>query len=183
MGIIAGTTTNFGIDMPEAYHKITKVTGSNGGEIKFEVQVFFNSAARTSGAEPLLTRVYHIDGSIASELSILTELYQYLKSLDEYTSASDVYDDDQQAQNLLGALSSTTYLRHGQILDGYAGSPGDEQINSTYVDCDLIVGDNIIRASLADSSLEHVVWAGNEILGCTVLSGNVVSARLKQRLI
>lgn len=94
MGLKKITTTNFGIDATEAYHRIKSVRGENGGEIRYQVDVYFNEEARNQGKSPMEERLYTVPGDLRSRLGVITELYNILKQEPGYEGAEDILEPD-----------------------------------------------------------------------------------------
>lgn len=86
MALQVSFNSKFGIIFPIAYAKVVHFAGDKE-QISFDVGVYKDEQARVEDKEPLTNQFYaipYIDGMAISSL------YEYLKTLPEFTGAIDV---------------------------------------------------------------------------------------------
>jgi hypothetical protein len=97
MALQMSRTFNTGITASQAYHKLGTgqlLSDSSGYGMRFEVKVYYNASARTSGKAPIEIMNYFMTinstSSTQSHYNPVKSMYEYLKSLSEYSGATDV---------------------------------------------------------------------------------------------
>lgn len=89
--------SNYGFSASSAYFKVghlTVISKSSGWAVKFELKTYFSSSAKSNGSAPLETRYYTMDydtsSSTQSEYNVVKCAYEHLKTLSEFSGATDV---------------------------------------------------------------------------------------------
>ena len=70
------------------YHKIGKINYEKESGAYFEVEIYLNESARRDNKKPLETRTFYSENINVDE-PLVTQLYNYLKTLPEYEGAQD----------------------------------------------------------------------------------------------
>lgn len=181
MGIKKGVTTAFGIDAPEAYHRIKSVQGKNGGNIKYDVDIFYNTSARDGGSLPFESRTHIVTGDLRSKIGIISELYNVLKLESDYAGAEDIYESDPIIAQF-GSTITDTFVMKGNIADGYQTNHNETSLSDTSFSADVIIGEYVVDATFTNANLQNIVWDGNTIARCLMTSGLFVMGSAKQML-
>lgn len=99
MALEKAYTTVHGVSCPNAYHRIGNVRTRKKPDGSFvagcNVLTYFDAASRTDGKPPLMSRSYQFVYDIEStetvaDDNLLTQGYEYLKTLDDFDGALDV---------------------------------------------------------------------------------------------
>lgn len=85
------TLHNYGLELPNSYHKIDSIRIENG-HIEFMIKVFASKEARDSGATPLnfvLDNISYTQIQAFTGDDLIAKLYDYVKKANlEYTSGT-----------------------------------------------------------------------------------------------
>ena len=92
MALRKSYSSRFGTNHTQAYHKVDWVSCgcSEGGNMEIRVGVYATAAARTAGSASLEDVTYHAKYSSSVDESFVSQSYEHLKSLDEYSGSADV---------------------------------------------------------------------------------------------
>ena len=89
--------TNFGFSASNAYFKVGRLQVSSRGTtrvVNFRVKAYFSESAKNSGTAPIETYHYNMQYSITSsaqdQYNIVKAAYEHLKTLSEFSGATDV---------------------------------------------------------------------------------------------
>lgn len=86
--------TAHGISLPTAYHRILNLRQHKNNESVFKARImigtYVDAAARTAGNPPITTRNYRMDYDLEATDNAFVQAYAYLKTLTDFTGASDV---------------------------------------------------------------------------------------------
>jgi len=87
----------YGFSAPTAYLKVGNLQVSeisNGWGANFTLKVYFSATAKSSGKAPITTSSHYMTYSATSanqdQYNIVKCAYEYLKTLSEYSGATDV---------------------------------------------------------------------------------------------
>ena len=90
-------TFDTGVTASQAYHKVGNgqlLEDSSGYGLRFEVKVYYSASARTNGKAPMLVLPYFMTlnttSTTATHYNPVKSMYEYLKTLSEYSNATDV---------------------------------------------------------------------------------------------
>ena len=107
MALTKQITLNSGITIENAYIKVFSITYFNNASydsyVKFNVNIFFNQDARNQGKPEVIAFPYQVSGEDfdvyfdfnvlkQAEKNIVSQAYEYLKSLSFYSDATDIVD-------------------------------------------------------------------------------------------
>jgi hypothetical protein len=87
MALKKSHSTTFGLELQEAYFKISSVSGSKLGA-RIAVDFYVDEAASKSGKSPVGTSVFDFAPS-ASSKNWDAQAYEHLKTLPEFAGATD----------------------------------------------------------------------------------------------
>lgn len=94
MALQKSFTTVHGFECPEAYHKIQFLRSRKDDEGVFKamtaVATFKDAAARAAGNPPVMTRNFRFTYDIESADNLYVQGYAHLKTLDDFSGATDV---------------------------------------------------------------------------------------------
>lgn len=169
MGIIKGVTTTFGIDAPEAYHRIKSVRGKNGGDIRYEVETFYSTEAKDNGSEPLQTNTHLVPGDLRSSIGLITELYNILKTEEAYVDSEDVFEAD-----FFPHIDS--YITNAYLLSAIDVTNFDAQtmsISDGILTGRFIVDGYIVNGTLTGAEVNNVVFVNNGYKGGFITNGHL----------
>lgn len=169
MGIKKGVTTNYGIDAPEAYHRIRSVRGENGGGIRYEVDTYFNETARDNNAEPLGSKTYNVPGDLRARLGVITELYNVLKKEPEFDGATDVLEPG--IFPYFNSYITSAYLLSADIIDGL-------DTNTMIVTNGTIAGKFIVDGNIVSGTATNVSATGISLADVGYKNGYISSANI-----
>jgi len=89
--------SNYGFSASSAYFKVGNLTvfdTSTGWSVKFEVKTYFSASAKTNGSAPIesqyYTMTYDTSSATQSEYNIVKCAYEHLKTLSEFSGATNV---------------------------------------------------------------------------------------------
>ena len=90
-------TFDTGVTASQAYHKVGNgqlIEDTSGYGMRFEVKVYYNASARSSGKKPMLLLQYFMTinstSTTQNHYNPIKSMYEYLKTLSEYSGATDV---------------------------------------------------------------------------------------------
>jgi hypothetical protein len=87
MALKLAISTQFGIDLPDAYAKISSFAG-NKDCFTLNVDFYATEAARDAGTPVIKSQAYQWNSTTANTL--VGTMYDWLKTQDEFTTAVDV---------------------------------------------------------------------------------------------
>lgn len=94
MALTVGMTTQFGLTVNNAYCRIESVSIGNDGAMVFTLcRYVAQGTPYPPFAQTQYSAQYDIDGA-----NVYKQAYAYLKTLDEFKSAADVYETGQPAK-------------------------------------------------------------------------------------
>ena len=87
----------YGFSAPSAYLKIGHMhvhSGTNGWTVMFDLKAYFSATARTAGNAPIsisqYTMTYSTSSANQDQYNVVKAGYEYLKTLTEFSGATDV---------------------------------------------------------------------------------------------
>jgi len=90
MAIVSNFESTIGLSLKEAYHKIIKAEIDYVNDTAtFWVAVFVDDKARTDNKSPVFVKKVVIE-KVGDTLGLRKKLYAYMKTLKDYTEATDV---------------------------------------------------------------------------------------------
>ena len=92
MALKKSYSSKFGTSHTQAYHKINYVACSpvENGNIEFRVGVYATAAARNANSESIQDNYFVFPYTGSVDESFVSQSYEHLKSLDEYSGSTDV---------------------------------------------------------------------------------------------
>ena len=92
MALKQSYSSRFGTTHTQAYHKITNVVCNTGstGTLDCIVGVYATETAKTKNSASLGEQNYTFPYSASINESFISQSYEYLKGLDEYSGSTDV---------------------------------------------------------------------------------------------
>lgn len=85
----AHTCSKTNVYAANAYHRILSYSGDKDSLV-FTVGTYNNSTDRNNGYEPFQSKSFRYNPGVGSTKELITHLYDYLKTLSEYSGALDV---------------------------------------------------------------------------------------------
>ena len=93
MALIVETTTQYGLTVSNAYCRVEGISISKDGSMSFGVCRYVTQGTQYPAfAQTQFNAHYDVSGA-----NVYKQAYAYLKTLDEFKSAADVYEDGQPA--------------------------------------------------------------------------------------
>ena len=93
MGLRRNYETDYGLTAPNAYYRIKDVRGNSSGSIYYNIEIYYDKAAKDAGNSPLITLGRSLPAAVSSRFGIAHEIYQTIKSDPEFSGAEDVFED------------------------------------------------------------------------------------------
>lgn len=169
MGLKKSVETNFGISADAAYHRIKSVRGENGGDIRYQVDIYFNEAARDAGHAPMEERVHAVPGDLRSRLGVITELYNILKQEPGYEGAEDVLEPD--FFPYLNTYISNAYLLSAITIDGL--DTDTMSINNGSITGKFIMDGYIVSGTITEANVTNISVVNDGYKNGHISSANI----------
>ena len=92
MALKKSYSSKFGTSHTQAYHKIDWVSCSTVsiGNMEIRVGIYATAAAKAAGSASLADIHYNLPYTSSVDESFVSQSYEHLKSLDEYSGSADV---------------------------------------------------------------------------------------------
>jgi len=168
MGIRKGITTASGLTVENAYHRIKTVRGTNGGGIRYEVEVFLSEDAKSQGLAPLEQRLYNVPGDLQATLGVITELYNIMKQEPEYEGAEDVYES--LVYPYVSAPITEGYVLLALITDGLQL---DNSVVAGTLSGKFLYDGYVVSGTLSNATTSILTASGESFKNAHILSANL----------
>lgn len=168
MGIRKNITTASGLTVEGAYHRIKTVRGTNGGGIRYEVEVFLSEEAKNQGLAPLEQRLYNVPGDLQSKLGVITELYNIMKQEPEYEGAEDVFES--QVYPYLSIPITEGYVLLALVTGGLNS---DNSVTSGSLTGKFIFDGYVVSGTLSNAETTQLTPSGQSFKNAQILSANL----------
>ena len=89
MALKKSHNSRFGTNHTQAYHKIDRVS-MFGGSLECSVGIYATEAAKTANSASIGNSTQTFPYTASIDESFVSQSYEYLKTLDEYSGATDV---------------------------------------------------------------------------------------------
>jgi hypothetical protein len=157
MGLKRNYENDFGLDAPNAYYRIKDVRGDSEGNIDYNIEIYYDKAARDAGKTPLVTLGRTLPSAAASSFSVAYEIYQTIKADVEFSGAEDVYEGN----GNFPAVNSQ-FILNGYILSGTltSGNLVGGALTNAGIDGKILHGDEVITGNFSSVNAHNVTDDG-----------------------
>lgn len=156
MGFKKSYDTGFGIMAPNAYYRIRDVHGDSSGSISYNMEIFYDRAAKDAGKNPLKTIRRQLPGTISGRFGIAHEIYQTIKQDPEYAGAEDIFEDGDFAY-LQNHYFSNAYILKATLT---SGSLVNNELNNAIINGKCLIDDQIVYGEFVGINAKNVLDDG-----------------------
>lgn len=149
--------SKYGIEAENAYHRIQRVRGSQSTDVSYDIEIYFNQAARLGGAKPLEIERRVIPQELLSSLSVTHELYEILKKEPEYDGyAVDVFESG--VFPYFYTAFTGAYIVKASIVQGYDANT--KQMTNGIIDGKVIIDNKVVLGRFLNIEGENIFING-----------------------